>query len=134
METTLIQVQKALISYLPHYPESGHNGETLRRLAVDYLEDIQEEGMSSLEFDLAVKHARRRCQFFPKVADLISSCCELRANPPKKKVVALIEEQSTVETPEMREAVKKNRAIIAQIIKHEITLEEAEEQMQFFNK
>ena len=54
METTLIQVQKALISYLPHYPESGHNGETLRRLAVDYLEDIQADGMSSLEFDPAV--------------------------------------------------------------------------------
>jgi len=79
---TLPLVQIELFGLLRHYPEAGINGETLNALAGGYLEDLQAEGcFSAAEFTRAVKLARRRCQFFPKVVDLLTCWREVLAQP-----------------------------------------------------
>lgn len=114
---------------ISHYPEAAHTGATLRAISTDYFEDLTEDRTSQEEFLQVVKLARRRCKFFPKVSDIIELRNELRnelrANPPRKPVAGLIEEESMVKTPEMIETGKLNCKLIALMLEHGISHTEA---------
>ena len=102
---------------------------TLKRLCVDYFEDLTEDRTSAEEFAQVVKLARRRCGFFPKTSDLIKLRDELRSNPILKPVAGLIEEESLVKTPEMIESGKRNCKLIALMLKYGIGHTEAGEML-----
>lgn len=46
--------------------------EQLKLLSREYFEDLQSENVTSEEFEFASREARKRCSFFPKVADILS--------------------------------------------------------------
>lgn len=112
-----------------HYPEAGHTGATLKSICTDYFDDLTEDRTSAEEFAAVVRMARRRCQFFPKVSDLIKLRDEVRANPICKPVAGLIEEESLVKTPEMIESGKRNCKLIALMLKYGIGHTEAGEML-----
>lgn len=127
MELTLRDVQASLAKLCSHYPEAGHNGDSLRQISADYFEDLTDDRTSSEEFAEVVKLARRRCKFFPKIADIIELRNELRANPTRKPVAGLIEEESMVKTPEMMEAGRLNCKIVQVMLDLGISDTEARE-------
>jgi len=133
MRLELTQVQSALAKLSLHYPEAGLTGEVIMELANDYLDDLRDERVSAREFDQAVRTARKRCNFFPKIADILAACKDDRMRP-RQNVAALIEEKSTVDTPEMLAAGKKNCQIISLMLKKKLTQEEALKKMTFFDK
>lgn len=122
-------VQESLARLVFHYPEAGHNGGTLNGVARDYFEDLTEDRTSAEEFADAVKLARRRCKFFPKIADIIELREELRAAPIRKPVAGLIEAESLVKTPEMMEEGKRNCKIVRLMLEHGISNEAAEKML-----
>lgn len=124
-----MQVQELIAGLVYHYPEAGHNGATLRGICEDYFEDFTEDRTSAEEFTQIVKLARKRCKFFPKVSDLMELRNELRANPIRKPVSGLIEEESLVKTPEMMEAGKRNCKLISMMLKYGISHEDAQKKM-----
>jgi len=126
MELKLADVQAALAKLYSHYPEAGHNGDSLRQISADYFEDLTDDRTSQAEFLQAVKLARRRCKFFPKIADIIELRNELRANPIRKPVAGLIEE-SMERTPEMQAEGELNLEIIRVMISQHVNPEEARE-------
>jgi len=127
MELTLPQVQESLMRLVSHYPEAGHTGATLRVIASDYFEDLTEDRTSQEEFLQVVKLARRRCSFFPKVSDIIKLRDEIRANPPKKPVAGLIEEEAWVDTPEANAARIFAKKVVAVMLDKGISDTEARE-------
>lgn len=134
-----MQVQAALFSLMAHFPESGHNGETLKMVSEDYFEDMLEERVTAKEFEMAVKHSRRKCNFFPKVSDIISSCHELRSNPPKRITVdrLSIPEETDNLTEEEIEQNKQRVEIICKQLSGTLTMEEAikaQEKLSTFSK
>jgi hypothetical protein len=67
---------------LIHFPESGHNGKTLQLLADDWYELLADEGVTSGQFEVGIKYAKKNCSFFPKVADIMKGVMSFRENPP----------------------------------------------------
>ena len=66
------------------YPEAGHNGASIEILAeqwADLLSD-DDEDVSEAEFLWAIRRAKKRCKFFPKVADIMEGVNEYRERPP----------------------------------------------------
>lgn len=82
MELQLKDVQLALAKLLNHYPESGHNSNTLGRLAFDWFDLLREEGVTQPQFSAGIRHAVKTCRFFPKLADVLAGVANYRANPP----------------------------------------------------
>ncbi len=121
----MADVQMALVRLYSHYPESGHDLDGLQQIAADYFEDLTDDRTSQEEFLQVVKLARRRCKFFPKIADIIELRNELRANPIRKPVAGLIAEESLVKTPEMIAAGKRNCEIVGLMLAHGIDEKEA---------
>ena len=79
---TLPLVLTEMLGMLRRYPESGYNAETVAILAGEYFEDLTAEGcFSAQEFLAAVKLARRRCQYYPKVVDLLAAWREALNTP-----------------------------------------------------
>lgn len=66
---TLETVQLELMHLRLHYPEAARSVEEMAMLCVDYLEDCSYMGES--DFIEAVKSARKKCKFFPKIAEII---------------------------------------------------------------
>ena len=127
MELTLRDVQAALAKLYSHYPEAGHNGDSLRQISADYFEDLTDDRTSAEEFADAVKLARRRCKFFPKIADIIEFRNELRANPIRKTVAGMIGEESLVKTPEMMEEGRFNCKVVSVMLDRGVSDTEARE-------
>lgn len=118
MKLQMADVQCALVRLLNHYPESGHNNQTLANLAVDWVDLLDEEGVTQKQFAFGVRHAVKACSFFPKVADVLKGVREYRERPPEAKNLAnslLAEETSRHDlTPE---EVERNQARVQLIVK-----------------
>lgn len=118
MKLQIADVQCALVRLLNHYPESGHNSQTLANLAVDWVDLLDEEGVTQKQFAFGVRHAVKTCSFFPKVADVLKGVREYRERPP-----ATIEPTSTMLTDETSrhnltpEEVERNRSRVQLIVK-----------------
>ncbi len=111
---------------MAHYPESGHNGTTLGSVANDYFDDLLSEYVSSNEFKFAIVQVRKKCKFFPKMADILEAVNEYRKNPPPSKTVRIAEDcgQEAPLTPEQIERNKKRYWILSQISSGRISYEE----------
>ena len=117
MELKLEDVQRALSKLVNHYPESGHNGQTLSRLAADWLDLLSEEGVTQGQFSAGVRHAVKNCSFFPKVADVLKGVREYRENPPAKpKANALQIAERTSQHDLTPEEIERNRARLDNIV------------------
>ena len=109
---------------LKHYPESGHNGKILQALAMDYYDDLAEEGVTEKQFCIAIKTSRKRCKFFPKISDLLGFVCEYRANPPIPAPVSRqLPDRPIGVTKEQAELNKKRCAVLAKIAAGELSYE-----------
>lgn len=129
MELKLADVQSALAKLCSHYPEAGHNGDSLRQISADYFEDLTDEGVTAGQFSQAIKMARRRCKFFPKVVEILECVAEIRKNPPRQPVAGLIADESLVKTQEMMATGKRNCAIVRLMLRHGISTEDAEKML-----
>jgi hypothetical protein len=51
-------------------------------ISKEYFEDLGSEGVTLRQFDAAAKTVRKRCRFFPSMADLLDAVREYRERPP----------------------------------------------------
>lgn len=125
-------VWQAIFRLLNHYPESGHNKQTLAKLSEDYWEDFKAEGITTVEqLKPSLSLARRRCKFFPKSSDIISAYKELKAKR-RISMPVMIEEKTSMHDllPEEVERNKEMIAISRDAILRKITWEEAEKRQE----
>ncbi len=124
-------MQAALFRLLNHYPESGHNGATIKRLADDYFEDMIDEGVTLRQFERGISAARKTCRFFPKVFELLVLIREDRGRidqRPTQNRIALPDQTTEHDlTPEEIEKNKKRIKVITDMLAKKLTIEEAEE-------
>lgn len=123
-------VFKALFRLLNHYPECGHNSKTLIKLAEDYWEDFESEGLLTVEqLKPSISLARRSSKFYPKSSDIIKAYKELKAKGRVAKPLMQIEQKSTWHDPLPHETElnKKRISILADVVCKKITKEEGEE-------
>jgi NADH:ubiquinone oxidoreductase subunit F (NADH-binding) len=52
--------------------------EQIKLLSREYFEDLQSENVTYEEFEIASREARKRCSFFPKVADILSQVDKIK--------------------------------------------------------
>lgn len=110
MELKLEEVQRALLKLINHYPESGHNGKTVSRLAVDWLDLLTEEDVTSKQFSAGVRHSVKTCSFFPKLADVLKGVALYRERPPQPNYDLAHIESTTSRHDLTPEEVERNRA------------------------
>ena len=79
---TLQVIKKAVYSWSIRFREVGYANEQLRSLSEEYFDDLQSEHVTVKEFEASCAHVRKRCRFFPKMADILSAVDEYRKNPP----------------------------------------------------
>lgn len=129
MELKLEDVQRALSKLVNHYPEAGHNGQTLSRLAADWLDLLGEEEVTKSQFSAGIRHAVKTCKFFPKVADVLEGVRAHRANPkPKPKSEALqIADRTSQHDPTPEEVAMNNERLntIAQMLAGKLSMDDA---------
>ncbi len=111
---------------MAHYPESGHNGTTLGLVANDYYDDLVSEDVSRNEFKYSIIEVRKKCKFFPKMADILEAVNEYRKNPPPSNTLKIAEDcgEEAPLTPEQEERNNKRIVILSQISSGEISYEE----------
>lgn len=104
-------------------------------LAVDWLDLLREEGVTSAQFSAGVRHAVKNCSFFPKVADILKGVKAYREAPP-------VADQSRLQLPDTTtneltpEEIARNKARVADILKMlsgEMTINEAVESVESKN-
>ena len=81
-ELTLSMVKKAVYSWSIKNREAGYTNDQLAFLSREYFEDLQSEGVTSRQFEAAEKDVRKRCRFFPKMADFLEAVQRVREKPP----------------------------------------------------
>lgn len=109
------------------FPEAGHNGETIPHLAEQWQDLLADEDVAEPEFRWAMRRAKKRCRFFPKIADIMEGVTEYREHPPARIDAAhrLPQESSVPLSPEEIERNKARLEIIGQQAARKITAEEA---------
>ena len=106
MELTKADVDLGLAQLLPHFPEAGHNAVTLRALSADWLDLLSGEDVSKTEFVAAIRRAKMKCKFFPKVADLMEAVQHMREHPPEVDQSRQLTAQG--EAPMSQEEIDRN--------------------------
>lgn len=134
MKLQIADVQCALVRLLNHYPESGHNSQTLANLAVDWVDLLDEEGVTQKQFAFGVRHAVKTCSFFPKVADVLKGVREYRERPlaTKEPTNALLAEETSRHdlTPEEVERNKKRVQLIMKALSGRMSFDQAEREVE----
>lgn len=123
-------VWQALVRLLNHYPECGHNQKTLVKLAEDYWEDFQAEGIATVEqLKPSISLVRRKAKFFPKSSEIIAAYNELKAKGRVKDPRRMIEQTTSMHdpTPDEVERNKKFISICMDVVARRITPDEGEE-------
>jgi hypothetical protein len=114
---------------LNHYPESGHNSNTLGRLAFDWFDLLSEEEVTQRQFSAGVRHSVKTCRFFPKVADILEGVAKYRANPPTLQATDSLQIADTSSrhdlTPEEIARNKERVAHITAMLSRKITMDDA---------
>ncbi len=118
----------ALLKLVVHYPEAGHTGETIALISEDYFEDLTSEQVALNQFQAAMKIVRKRCKFFPKVADILEAKEEYCRNPERFGGSSTLQIMATSSqhdpTSEELELSAKIREIAGKAVRHEISFEE----------
>lgn len=131
MELQMADVQQALAKLLNHYPESGHNSNTLARLAFDWFDLLSEEDVTQRQFSAGIRHAVKTCRFFPKLADVLEGVANYRSNPntrPLPNGALQIEEHTATTANLTPEEVERNKARVRSIVamlSRKITMDDA---------
>lgn len=109
------------------YPEAGHNGDTIPVLAEQWRDLLADEDVAEQEFVWAMRRAKKRCKFFPTIADVLEGVHEYREHPPARVDAAhRLPQESAV--PLSAEEIARNKArldVIAAQIARKIAAEEA---------
>lgn len=110
MRLQATDVQQALAKLLNHYPESGHNLNTLPRLAFDWFDLLSEEGVTRVQFSAGIRHAVKTCRFFPKLADVFEGVAAYRENPTplRASTATLIEAHTSTADNLTPEEIERN--------------------------
>ena len=117
MELQIKDIQLALAKLLNHYPESGHNSNTLGRLAFDWFDLLSEDGVTQKQFSAGIRHSVKTCRFFPKLADVLAGVTRYRENPPPPTVNAtMITDTTGNETNWTPEEIERNKKRISHIV------------------
>ena len=129
---TLETVKLSLLKLAAHFPEAGHNGQTIALVSEDYLSDMASEGVTNQQFLDAIDHSRKSCGFFPKVKDLLESWRFVCANPPRKGTQLQLSDSTSEhdQTPEEVELSDELRKLAVKAMNKEITSEEAARTME----
>jgi len=123
-------VKRAVYSWSIRFRSAGYGNEQLARISTEYLEDLQSEGVTPAQFEAAAMAVRKRCRFFPSMADILEAVAEHRARPPQPKSDTLQLSDTTSMhdlTPEEVERNKERIQIILKALSKELTIEEAVE-------
>ena len=71
---SLETVTEAIKGWLVRFKDrKSLDGASLTLFAVEYMEDLNEEGVSENEFVEMNKLVRRRCRFFPQMVDILDT-------------------------------------------------------------
>jgi len=108
-----------------HYPEA-FDEKNIINISRDYFEDCRDENMSAGDFKAAVKEARKTCQFFPKISDILRTHREIVSRPVARKVDGILPQDTATISPESAEFAKKSIALIKGMLSGEIPSEEAQ--------
>lgn len=113
------------------YPEAGHNGQTLPHLAEQWADLLADEDVAEPEFVWAMRRAKKKCKFFPTIADILEGVTEYREHPPARVDAAHRLPQASV-VPLSPEEIERNKqciGILAEQAARKITAEEAATRM-----
>ena len=116
MKLQTTDVQLALAKLLNHYPESGHNATSIAKLAFDWHDLLNEEGVTQKQFSAGVRYAVKTCRFFPKLADVLAGVQQYRERPPQQRIDALQIEDVTSNHDLTPEEVERNKERVAEIL------------------
>ena len=128
----LMVVKKAVYSWSLRFPSQKSN-EHLARLSKEYFEDLKSEGVTLKQFEAAALIVRKRCRFFPLMADILDAVQQYREAPPQQKINANQIEDVTSNhdlTPEEIERNKERIEDILQMLAGKKSIEEAVEAVQ----
>lgn len=130
-KVTIEQVKIAVYSWSIRFRETIYDNEQLAFLSREYHEDIVDERVTFGQFQAAARLVRKRCNFFPKVADILKAREEIGRNPERfqggGKTTQI--EDTTDEcdlTPEETERNQRRVNVMTRQIAGDITAEEAE--------
>ena len=73
MELTYQEVQETMAGWSIRYREAGYSPGQLEFLSEEYYDDLIDESISSASFKVISRIVRKRCKFFPKVADILEA-------------------------------------------------------------
>lgn len=124
-------ILRELTPLLVLYPEAGHNGNTIPALAEQWRDLLADEDVAEAEFLWAVRRAKKKCRFFPKIADIMEGVTEYREHPPATVDAAHRLPQESI-VPLSPEEIARNQARLAILTKQftgKLTAQEALEQM-----
>lgn len=127
-----MEVKKAVYSWSIRFREAVLDNERLLFLSEEYLEDLKDENVSPREFEYATRSVRKKCKFFPQMADILVAIVEYRKNPPPSKILQ-IEENVGLQAPPTPEQLEKNIRrinILTRISSGEITYEQGAKEME----
>jgi len=74
-------VKRAVYSWSIRFKSAGYANEQLALLSGEYLDDLQSENVTRRQFESAVILVRKRCKFFPTMAEILDCVNECRRNP-----------------------------------------------------
>lgn len=136
MELTYQEVQEVMAGWSIRYREAGYTPDQLEFLTDDYLEDLADEQVTSNQFQEAVKLVRKRCRFFPKVADILEAREKVCRNPSRYTNNLQIADTSSEHdlTPEEIDKNLERLKILGQVVTGEITPEEGEQMQEELNQ
>ena len=79
---TVNDVKRVVYSWSIRFREAGYANEQLARISHEYHEDLLSEHVTTDEFEDAARAVRKRCRFFPKMADLLAAVEDRRRQQP----------------------------------------------------
>ena len=123
----LMVVKKAVYSWSLRFPSQKSN-EHLARLSQEYFEDLKSERVTLKQFEASALIVRKRCRFFPLMADILDAVQQYREAPPQPKINANQIEDVTSNhdlTPEEIERNKQRVAEILSMLKGQKSIDEA---------
>lgn len=108
-----MMVKRAVYSWSIRFRSAGYGPEQLAWLSDEYFDDLQSEYVTKAQFDAAARMVRKRCRFFPTMADVLEAVQEIRRNPqlmaPVSSDVAQIEEHTAKRDNLTPEEIARNQ-------------------------
>ena len=123
-------VKRAVYSWSIRFRSAGYGNEQLALISKQYHEDLVDEGVTLKQFHVAERSVRKRCRFFPAMADILDAVKEYRECPPRSNQSGALQIEDTTSrhdlTPEEVTRNKERVGMIVGALAGRITWEEAE--------